>query len=171
MRIEPIEASDWEAIRAIYLEGIATATATFETEPPSWETWDEAHLPAPRLKAVENATPRVAGWTALTPVSRRAVYAGVAELSVFVAEKWRGKGVGKALLSALIEASEAVGIWTLQAGIFRENAASIGLHRACGFREVGVRERLGALRGVWHDVVLMERRSPKVHPATNLSAR
>ena len=171
MRIEPIEASDWPAMRAIYLEGIATGIATFETNAPEWESWDQSHLPRPRLKAVEPGTSSIAGWTALVPVSRRAVYAGVAELSIFVAARWRRKGVGRALLHALIDASEDAGFWTRQAGIFRENAASIALHRASGFREVGVRERLGALRGAWHDVVLMERRSPRVHPITNLSAR
>jgi len=169
MRIEPIVAGDWEGVREIYLEGIATKVATFETRAPSWEAWDESHLPRPRLKAVEGGT--IAGWTALAPVSRRAVYAGVAELSIFIAEGLRGRGVGKSLLTALVAASEELGIWTLQAGIISSNRASIALHRACGFREVGVRERLGSLEGVWHDVVLMERRSPRVHPVGNLSVR
>jgi phosphinothricin acetyltransferase len=165
MRITSIDPGDWESIREIYLEGIATRQATFETEAPTWEAWDESHLPGPRLKATEGET--IVGWTALTPVSRRAVYSGVAELSIFVAAAWRGRGVGKALLSALVSASEEVGIWTLQAGIIAGNAASIALHRSCGFREVGIRERLGRLDGMWHDVVLMERRSSRVHGTTD----
>ena len=161
MRITSVEPGDWDSIRAIYLEGIATGLATFETEAPAWAAWDESHLRRPRLKAVEGE--RIIGWAALSPVSRRAVYGGVAELSIFVAAGWRGQGVGKALLSALVSASEETGIWTLQAGIIAENAASIALHRACGFREVGIRERIGRLAGAWRDVVLMERRSLRVH--------
>lgn len=161
MRITSVEPGDWDSIRAIYLEGIATGQATFETEAPAWEAWDKSHLRRPRLKATEGE--RVIGWAALSPVSRRAVYAGVAELSIFVAAGWRGQGVGKALLSALVSASEEAEIWTLQAGIIAENAASIALHRTCGFREVGIRERIGRLAGVWRDVVLMERRSLRVH--------
>jgi L-amino acid N-acyltransferase YncA len=160
MRITSIQPGDWESIRAIYLEGIATGQATFETEAPAWAAWDESHLRRPRLKATQGKT--IIGWTALSPVSRRAVYAGVAEISIFIAAAWRGRGVGRALLSALVAASEELGIWTLQAGIIAGNAASVALHRACGFREVGIRERIGRLDGVWHDVVLMERRSPRV---------
>ena len=149
-------ASDWEAVRAIYAEGIATGNATFETETPSWNTWDSNHLSAPRLVAVEN---RILGWAALSPVSRRAIYAGVVEVSVYIAAMARGRGVGRALMHALVPATEAAGIWTLQAGIFPENRASLALFRACGFRDVGRRERIGCLGGVWRDVVLLERRS------------
>lgn len=152
-----MEAAAWPAVRAIYAEGIATGNATFETEVPPWAAWDAAHLPHCRLVAV--AGERLFGWAALSPVSGRCVYAGVAEVSIYVAADSRGRGVGKALLRALITASEQAGIWTLQAGIFPENGASLALHRACGFRRVGVRERIGELAGVWRDVVLLERRS------------
>ena len=153
--------SDWAGVLAIYLEGIATGNATFETEAPSWDAWDRAHLAEPRLAARDDAG-RVLGWAALTPVSGRCVYAGVGDLSVYVAAEARGRGVGRALLDALIESSERAGIWTLQAGIFPENAASLALHRGCGFREVGRRERIGKLKGVWRDVLLLERRSSAV---------
>jgi L-amino acid N-acyltransferase YncA len=151
---------DWEAARAIYREGIATGNATFETDVPDWEAWDKNHLRACRL--VARADGHVVGWAALTPYSSRRAYAGVAGLSIYVSASARGQGIGRALLSALIEASEQAGLWTLQAGIFPENAASLALHRACGFREVGRRERIGRLNGVWRDVVLMERRSEAV---------
>ena len=150
----------WPEVRAVYLEGLATGDATFETEAPDWERWDAAHLRACRLVAL--AGERVAGWAALSPVSARKVYAGVAEVSVYVAAEFRGQGVGRALLAALVQASEAEGIWTLQAGIFPENVASVRLHKACGFREVGRRERVGKLRGRWRDTVLLERRSQTV---------
>jgi L-amino acid N-acyltransferase YncA len=155
--IGEMSAGDWPAVRTICEEGIATGEATFETKVPAWQEWDRNHLPACRLVARRQG--RVVGWAALAPVSRRQVYAGVAEVSLYVAASARGQGVGKALLQALVQASEEAGIWTLQAGIFPENTASIGLHRACGFRTVGIRERLGQLHGVWRDVVLMERRS------------
>ena len=158
--IETMKPEDWEAVRAIYQQGIATGNATFETEPPEWETWDASHLQKCRL--VARAGSQVLGWAALTPVSGRCVYAGVAEVSVYVARAARGRGVGKALLNALITESEQNGIWTLQAGIFPENAASIALHKACGFRGVGYRERIGQMNGVWRDVILMERRSKVV---------
>lgn len=151
---------DWPQVAAIYAAGIAGGNATFETSIPAWDTWNAGHLSQPRLVAVEDDA--VIGWAALSPVSGRCVYAGVAEVSVYVAETARGQGVGTALLEALIAGSEQEGIWTLQAGIFRENAASIAMHRACGFREVGYRERLGQLAGVWRDVILIERRSPAV---------
>jgi L-amino acid N-acyltransferase YncA len=155
---------DWDAVRAIYLEGIATRNATFETDAPDWEKWDRDHLPNCRLVARKGGRPlgRVVGWAALSPVSGRCVYAGVAEVSVYIAEAARGQGVGKTLLQALIEASEQRGIWTLEAGIFPENAASIALHGSCGFREVGRRERIGQMDGVWRDVIFMERRSQVV---------
>lgn len=169
MRIGFVERADWDSIRAIYLEGIASRQATFETEAPSWEAWDDAHLRHPRLKATEASG--IIGWAALSPVSRRQSYSGVAEVSIYVGEAWRGKGVGKALLSALVRSSEELGIWTLQAGIFSVNAPSIALHKSCGFREVGTRERIGQLGGIWHDVVLMERRSPRVHPGPDSASR
>ncbi|MBN1979860.1 MAG: N-acetyltransferase [Anaerolineae bacterium] len=148
-------------MRAIYLEGIATGNATFETDAPDWEKWDRAHLTDCRLVARKGGRPfgRVVGWAALSPVSGRCAYAGVASLSIYVAETARGQGVGKALLQALIEASEQRGIWTLEAGIFPENAASLALRRSCGFREVGRRERIGRMDGVWRDVIFVERRS------------
>jgi len=149
---------DWPNVRAIYLEGIATGNATFETDAPSWETWDRAHVADPRLVA-RDADGSVLGWAAVTPVSGRCVYAGVADLSVYVSAAARGRGVGRALLTALIQSSERAGIWTLQAGIFPENAPSLALHRACGFRDVGRRERIGKMHGVWRDVLLLERRS------------
>ena|SRR5215469_15267502 len=147
---------DWGAVRAIYLEGIATGNATFATSAPEWEEWDRTHLPLCRLVVRSGA---VLGWAALSPVSRRQVYRGVAEVSVYVAERARGKGVGTALLSTLVTNSEREGIWTLQAGIFPENEASIQLHKQAGFRIVGVREKLGRDLGRWRDVILMERRS------------
>jgi L-amino acid N-acyltransferase YncA len=150
-------AGDWPVVRAIYLDGIATGQATFETEAPSWEKWDAGHLPSPRLVARESDD--VLGWAALSPVSERCVYAGVAEISVYVSATHRGRGVGGKLLTSLIEESEKNGIWTLQAGIFQENTASLALHRSCGFREVGRRERIGKMNGVWRDTVLLERRS------------
>jgi phosphinothricin acetyltransferase len=149
---------DWPNVRAIYLEGIATGNATFETDAPSWEAWDRAHVADPRLVA-RDADGSVLGWAAVTPVSGRCVYAGVADLSVYVSAAARGRGVGRALLTALIQSSERAGIWTLQAGIFPENAPSLALHRACGFRDVGRRERIGKMNGVWRDVLLLERRS------------
>jgi len=149
---------DWEAVRRIYQEGIDSGEATFESSAPEWETWDAAHLPACRL--VVRDRKRVVGWAALSPVSKRAVYAGVAECSVYVAADARRKGVGTILVEGLIAQSEAAGIWTLQASLFPENKASFWLFREAGFRTVGSRERLGcASGGKWRDVVLMERRS------------
>jgi phosphinothricin acetyltransferase len=151
---------DWPAVASIYDEGIRSGDATFETEVPDWDAWDKAHLPDHRL--VARLDGKVVGWAALAPVSHRAVYAGVAEVSVYVASQEHGKGIGRTLLEALVESSEHAGIWTLQAGIFPENEASIALHEACGFRAVGRRERLGKRDGAWRDVVLLERRSPYV---------
>jgi L-amino acid N-acyltransferase YncA len=158
--VEAMRDEDWEAVQRIYREGIATGDATFETEVPEWEDWDRSHARDCRLVARREG--QVVGWAALSPVSARRAYAGVAEVSIYVAVPARGQGVGKALLRALIEASERRGFWTLQAGIFPENEASIALHRACGFRIVGHRERLGRMCSVWRDVVLMERRSEVV---------
>jgi phosphinothricin acetyltransferase len=159
--ITEMSEADWEDVRSIYLEGIVTGQATLETEAPSWQKWDGAHLKAGRLVA-RNDGEKIAGWAALSPISSRAAYAGVAEISVYVREKYRGRGIGSILLAALIEAAEQNGIWTLQAGIFAENAASIRLHKKHGFREVGRRERIGKLNGVWRDVILLERRSRTV---------
>jgi len=152
--------ADWPAVRAIYQEGIATGDATFERDLPSWQDWDAGHLPACRLVARRGGD--IVGWAALSPVSGRCVYAGVAEVSLYVAAAQRGSGVGRALLERLVEESEGCGIWTLQAGIFPENAASVAVHRWCGFRVVGVRERLGCGQGRWRDVLLLERRSAAV---------
>ena len=151
---------DWGEVRAVYLEGIATGQATFETQAPTWEAWDAGHLPQPRLVARFGG--HIIGWAALSRVSSRAVYAGVAEVSIYVGEKSQGQGVGAALLTALIATSEKAGIWTLQAGIFPENHASLALHKKHGFREVGRRERLGKLHGLWRDVILLERRSATI---------
>jgi L-amino acid N-acyltransferase YncA len=155
--VVPMRAADWAAVRAIYAEGIATGDATFEAAPPGWEQFDRSHPEATRLVARDAGT--VVGFAVLTPVSDRCVYAGVAEVSVYVAAAARGSGVGRALLEALVRASEQAGIWTLQAGVFPENLASLALHRRCGFREVGVRERLGRMGSRWRDVLMLERRS------------
>ena len=155
--VEQMKSGDWEQVRAIYLEGIASGDSTFETEAPSWEKWDEGHLQIARL--VMRDGDNVLGWAALSPVSKRHVYRGVAELTVYVTGSARGQGVGRALLEALIEESERNGIWTLQASVFPENTASLKLHLACGFREVGRRERIAMLNGVWRDTLLFERRS------------
>jgi L-amino acid N-acyltransferase YncA len=168
--IVPMPPELWPAVREIYSQGIATGNATFATEPPDWESWDASHHKNCRLVALEPFSEGVAdlfsldkvkvlGWAALSPVSTRRAYAGVAEVSVYVAAVARGRGVGKALLQALVEESELHGIWTLQAGIFPENMASIAVHQSCGFRRVGVRRRIGRLAGVWRDVLLLERRS------------
>jgi phosphinothricin acetyltransferase len=155
--IAPMQAEDWPAVEAIYQEGIATGNATFETESPGWEKWNANHYEHSRL--VARTGDDVIGWAALSRVSTRRVYAGVAEVSIYVAASARGKGTGKALLQALIEQSEQNGIWTLQAGIFPENSGSIALHKSCGFREVGLREKIARLAGIWRNVVLLERRS------------
>jgi phosphinothricin acetyltransferase len=157
--VRELRAEDWPAIRSIYEDGIRGGDATFETEAPSWEDWDAAHPP---LRLVAERDGAVVGWAALSPESSRCCYRGVGEVSVYVGESARGAGVGRALLEHLIAQSEAAGYWTLTAGIFPENEASLRLHRACGFREVGVRERLGELGGVWRDVVWLERRSTLV---------
>jgi L-amino acid N-acyltransferase YncA len=159
-QITPMQPDDWLAVREIYREGIASGHATFETDVPDWEKWDSSHRQDCRL--IARIGEQVLGWAALSPVSGRCVYAGVAEVSVYVAAAARGSGVGKALLQALIEESELHRIWTLQAGIFPENAASIALHKSRGFREVGVRRRIGKRDEVWRDVLLLERRSSTV---------
>ncbi len=149
--------ADAEIVLGIYRQGIATGDATFETEVPAWEEWDRTHLVHSRIVAEMDS--RVVGWAALSPVSDRCVYGGVAEVSVYVASGARGKGIGLALLDALVTSSESEGIWTLQAGLFPENVASVRIQERMGFRVVGVRERLGQLAGVWRDVLLMGRRS------------
>ncbi|MGA9225264.1 MAG: N-acetyltransferase family protein [Mesobacillus sp.] len=151
---------DWEQVRAIYLEGIATGQATFQMVAPSWEEWDRGHVYECRIVARYNG--KVVGWAALTPVSSRCVYNGVAEVSVYVSQSVVGKGVGSKLLNNLILRSEEQGFWTLQSSIFPENAASIKIHIKNGFRELGRRERIGKMDGVWRDTVLLERRSDKV---------
>jgi len=158
--IRELREDDWPAVAAVYEDGIRTRNATFETAAPSWGAWDAGHLPEPRIVAELDG--EVVGWAALAPYSERRCYAGVADESVYVAERARGRGIGRALLEALVVRSEAAGIWTLQAGIFPENEASLALHESCGFRRVGLRERLGQLDGVWRDVVLLERRSDAV---------
>ncbi len=160
--IKQLGPDDWEAVRAIYIDGIATGQATFETGAPSWELWDSSHLPFARLVALSGDDGRICGWAALAPVSKRAAYSGVAEVSVYVAAGERGMGLGGTLLSRLVAESESNGIWTLQASVFPENKASIALHLKSGFREVGVRRRIGKINGVWRDTVLLERRSDRV---------
>ena len=158
--IGEMQPADWEAVRTIYAEGIATSNATIETEPPPWDAWDARHLEYGRLVARRGDS--VIGWAALGPYSGRCAYNGVAEVSIYIGERTRSQGVGNALLNALIAESERHGIWTLQAGIFPENTISIALHMKCGFRVVGMRDRLGKLNGVWRNVVLLERRSTVV---------
>jgi phosphinothricin acetyltransferase len=164
---------DWPAVKAIYEAGIATGNATFETKAPSWEDWDRAHLKdlrlvartaagAPGVSIVGWAAVVPVCWAAVVPVSGRCVYAGVGDLSVYVAPEARGRRVGRALLEALLRESEAAGLWTLQAGVFPENVASLALHRSLGFRDVGVREKIGQMNGRWRDVILLERRSRAV---------
>jgi len=156
--VENLKKEQAQKVLRIYLEGIKSGNATFETSVPDWEEWDESHLPECRLVALGSERD-VLGWAALSPVSGRCVYAGVAEASVYVAEAVRGQGVGRALLENLIKESEVAGIWTLEAGTFPENKVSITLLKSCGFRQVGYRERLGKLQGIWRDVILFERRS------------
>jgi len=158
--VASMKPDDWETVQLIYREGIDTGNATFETKTPDWEAWDKSHLQECRF--VARSDDQVVGWAALSPVSNRCIYAGVAEASLYVRSSARGQGVGKALLLALIEESERIGIWTLQGGVFPENASSIALLKSCGFREVGRRERLVQKNGVWRDVLLLERRSKSV---------
>ena len=160
MEIRNITAQDYTQVAVIYAAGIATGIATFQTEPTDWEEWDKSHLKEARIAAFENTI--MLGWAALTAVSNRCVYAGVAEVSIYVAENARGKGIGKLLLLQLIRESEKIGLWTLQSGIFSENTASIRLHEQCGFRIIGTREKIGKRDAVWKDNILMERRSKTV---------
>ncbi len=155
-----MKASDWEAVSKIYAEGIATGFATFETNTPNYNTWDAAHMTSCRIVVTENE--KILGWAALSPVSSRCVYGGVAEVSVYVGQESRGKGVGKLLMEQLILESETAGLWTIQSGIFPENEGSIALHKKMGFRYIGKRERVGKLAGEWKDNLLFERRSETV---------
>jgi L-amino acid N-acyltransferase YncA len=155
--VRKLHPGHWNRVRAIYLEGLATNQASFETTAPDWASWDASHLRHSRLVATRGAD--VLGWAALSPVSSRRVYAGVAEVSVYVASEARRQGLGRLLLEELVRQSEAAGIWTLQASIFPENVASVELHKACGFRLVGRRERIAQHHGAWRDTVLYERRS------------
>jgi phosphinothricin acetyltransferase len=159
MTVRDLAPGDWPAVRAIYEDGIRSGVATFETKAPSWEEWDAAH---PALRLVAELDGRVVGWAALSPYSPRRCYRGVGEVSLYVAETSRGVGVGRVLLERLVERSEQAGNWTLMAGVFPENETSLRLHRACGFRELGVHRGLGEAGGVWRDVVWLERRSEVV---------
>lgn len=158
--LRPLVRADWPAVEEIYEEGITTGHATFELAPPGWEEWDAEHAACCRLVAEDDGA--ILGWAALSPISDRCVYGGVAEVSVYVAGEAQGRGIGTRLLESLVKASEDAGYWTLQAGIFPENMGSVRIHERCGFRILGVRERLGKLNGVWRDVLLMERRSSVV---------
>ncbi len=156
----PMLPQHWEAVKTIYEEGIATSNATFQTTAPDWKEWDNAHIKPCRIIATEKD--EVLGWAALTPVSSRCVYAGVAEVSLYVATNARGKNIGTLLLQELIKQSEQNNIWTLQSGIFPENKASISIHEKNGFRIIGYRERIGKMGSIWRDTISLERRSNKV---------
>lgn len=158
--IEKMKDEDWPVVKEIYQEGIDTGNATFEAEASGWKQWNESHLRECRLVAKSEG--KIVGWVALSPISERCAYRGVAEVSLYIISSARGQGVGKALLKAAIEESERVGIWTLQGGTFPENVASLALQKSCGFREVGIREKIGCMNGKWRDVVLMERRSKRI---------
>lgn len=160
MEIKPVTRENYPEVAEIYKQGLATGIATFQDELSTWEEWDKGHLDFCRITAYENG--KMLGWAALTPVSGRCVYSGVAEVSIYITQQERGKGTGKFLLNELIAQSEAHGIWTLQSGIFSENRPSIRLHEKCGFRKVGYREKIGKKNGVWKDNVLMERRSKSI---------
>jgi L-amino acid N-acyltransferase YncA len=161
MKFQQLTKEHWQKVKEIYEEGIATGNATFQTSPPTWNEWDSSHVNNSRIVAVDD-NGDVLGWAALTPVSGRCVYAGVGEVSVYVSRRARGKGVGKALLNELILQSEENGFWTLTAGIFPENEASLVIHEQSGFKVLGIRERIGKMNGHWRNTVLLERRSQKV---------
>ncbi len=160
MNITALLSEHWPAVKTIYEQGIATGQATFQTSAPTWEEWNTSHLDHSRLVALEDE--EVIGWAALTPVSGRCVYAGVAEVSIYIAPAHRGKKIGEILLKALVDSSEKHNIWTLQAGLFPENPASLKIHENSGFRIVGYREKIGRQNDVWRDTLLLERRSRKV---------
>jgi len=160
-KIDEMVKTDWQQVSNIYLEGIKTGKATFQTEVPTWENWNSGHLNSCRL--VARLGNNVLGWGALSPTSSRCVYSGVAEVSIYIGGENRGQGLGKILLKRLVELSEENGFWTLQSGIIKENISSIKLHEKCGFREIGTREKISKMNnGKWHDVVFMERRSKVV---------
>jgi L-amino acid N-acyltransferase YncA len=159
IRIDSMSESDWPEVRRIYEEGLATGVGSFETEAPSWDQWNAARLPHSRLVAVDDG---VLGWAAISPFSRRSCYGGVAEVGIYVAARARGRGIGHALLKALIESAEAHGIWTLQGATIADNGPSLALQASCGFRVVGRRERIAKRDGRWHDTILTERRSHKI---------
>ncbi|KOF55631.1 MULTISPECIES: GNAT family N-acetyltransferase [Clostridium] len=159
--IQEMKSENWEAVAKIYMEGINTGKATFQSELPSFEDWDKGHMKVCRLVAYDGKN--VLGWAALSPTSSRCVYKGVAEVSIYIGGAYRGKGVGKSILSNLIKLSEKNGIWSLYSAIIRENSSSIALHKSCGFREIGIREKVAKMsNGIWHDTVLMEHRSKVV---------
>ena len=159
--VDIMNEEDWQQVSEIYLAGIKTEIATFQNEAPTWEEWDRGH--SKHCRFVARLEDKILGWVALSPVSARCVYAGVAEVSIYIKEEFKGSGVGTALLNKLIQCSEKYGYWTLQAGIIKENIPSLMLHKKCGFREIGYRERIGKMKnGTWHDVILMERRSSVV---------
>jgi len=160
MKFQELTSKHWAQVKDIYEQGIATGNATFQTASPSWEEWDSSHVKTSRIVVTENN--EVLGWAAITPVSGRCVYAGVGEVSVYVAANAQGRGLGKALLQELIKQSEADGFWTLTAGIFPENKGSLKIHEKAGFKILGIRERIGKMNGKWRDTVLLERRSEVV---------
>jgi L-amino acid N-acyltransferase YncA len=160
MEIKKMNPEHWESVKSIYEEGILTGNATAETSAPNWESWNSAHLEQCRFVIEDNQ--RILAWAALSPVSGRCVYGGVAEISVYVSAEARGKGLGKKILNALVESSEKEKLWTLQAGIFPENIASVKIHEQCGFRLIGKREKIIKLNGVWRDTLLFEKRSKSV---------
>ncbi len=160
MNIIDIQEQHYTEVTNIYLQGIATGNATFQTTAPTWQSWSESHLKHSRIAGFINN--EMAGWAALTPVSSRCVYAGVAEVSIYIATQHQGKGIGYQLLNELVKSSEKNGLWTLQAGIFPENTGSIRLHEKCGFRVIGYREKIGQMNGVWRDNIIMERRSKTI---------
>ncbi|WP_112182441.1 MULTISPECIES: GNAT family N-acetyltransferase [Paraliobacillus] len=155
--ISKMQQEHWERVKQIYEDGIATGNATFETKAPTWEAWDKGHLATCRLVALVNN--EAVGWVALSPVSSRCVYQGVAEVSIYIKNGYTGKKIGSKLMDALIEESEKTGFWTLEAGVFTENSASLKLHQKAGFRIVGTKERISKMDGKWRDVVILERRS------------
>ena len=160
IKTAPFTEKDWIAVSQIYKEGIATGIATFETQVPTWSDWNALHIKTCRIKAVSNNI--LIGWAALSPVSKREVYKGVAEISIYISAKYRNSGIGKVLLTQLINESEKAGFWTLQAGIFSHNKASIALHKSLGFREIGYREKIAKLNNIWYDNTILERRSTTI---------
>ncbi len=157
IEIRNMTSNDWKDVARIYDMGIATGHATFETETPSWEAWNNSHIKECRLIATENN--QIVGWAALSAVSSRCVYGGVAEVSLYVDTGCTGKGIGTKLLKSMIEESEQEGFWTLQSGIFPENIASLNIHKKLGFRIIGIKEKIGKMNGMWRDNTLLERRS------------